>query len=229
MQVVAIVIVGGALALVVGLFLWSNVQAARAGRVRPVARPEEVAPAGLVATTHEPAALRSAFVLTGRGELLTVGSVFAGQWRGGEIALLDLVVRSEKGWVPQALTVLTLDVDWRWPWLRLHHRQMEVTPLAGDDVALTVPGPTDRASRWQMQAADPDLARDLVTPDLLEWLERLGQPLLLETTPRHLLVATDRLPDERLAEFVQIASGVVDHVTADVRDRIAPPDPRDER
>ncbi len=224
MEIVAMVIVGGMLALLVGVFVWSGVRGFAGVRVRGPRRDLALLdlPHGLAPGVREPLALRAAFALTGRGDVVDVGQAWIGTFRGGELGLVDAHVKVAPGVEPQAHTIVTLDVDQRWPWTRLRHRDVlgvhvdvpEIV-LQGDDL-----GPA--TATWVVEGYDPEVAHRMIRPELLVWLERLDRPVVVEFTPRHLLVAAvGRIPEADLHRLVEIAVGVVDHVPADLRHELA--------
>lgn len=226
MDLVALVVVGTVLVVVVGLFAWSGARAAVGARARGPRRTITVLPLGLLEGLREPAALRAPFALTARGELVDVGQVWLGAFRGGEVALADLHVRLERGQPPVAHTVVTVEVEHRWPWTRLR-----TVGAMAVDVEPTVAGSTleGAGGPWVLEGQDPDLAAALAAPELRAWLGRIGHPVVVEFTPRHLLVAVpQRLADDELATLVEIAVGVVDHVPAAVRTALLPPEPGEE-
>ncbi len=212
--IVATVLVGAALALVVGLFAWSAIGAVRGARVRGALRDLTglALPVELEASVREPTALRAPFALTARGSVVDVGQSWLGTFRGGEVGLVDAHVRLGPRAAPTAHTIVTVDVDRTWPWLRLRHREADAVQVEVAALDLDVAGGTP----WLVEAADDDQAAELVTAELLRWLERLGRPVVVELLPRHLLVAVPERVEDDLADLLEVALGVVDHVPSGV-------------
>lgn len=219
MELVALVVVGIVVVAVLGLSAWSGLRAVAGARMRGPRRDLAVdaLPHGLAEAVREPASLRAPFALTARGDVVDIGQVWLGAFRGGELAMADLHVRLGPGRPAVAHTVVTVAVEHRWPWTRLRDA---AAPAVAVDVAASDPG-GDPA--WVLEARDPELAARLVTDELRAWLTRIGRPVVVEFTPRNLLVAVpERLRDDELAAFVALAVGVVDHVPVDVRAAVAP-------
>lgn len=225
MPVVVSVIVGSVLALWLVLFLWSGVRGARVTRFRAPQRPRDFVPSGMTAAVRDPEALGAAFALTLRGEVLDIAQGWVGDFRGDVVTVADVTVRHSRGSDPRNLTVATLDVDWRWPWMRLRVAGVEAPEVDRPAVPITAVG----GDGWVLEAGDETLAQQLVTSELLAWLSRGDLALQMETTPRHLLIAVDgQLPDARIDELVGMLTGVVDHISPRVREQIVAPSPQDE-
>ncbi|MFT5223886.1 MAG: hypothetical protein ACI867_002213 [Glaciecola sp.] len=223
--VVASVIVGAILAMWLLLFVWSTARAFRASRHRAPLRTAAEAPQGMVLGVREPEALRAPFVLTLRGDVIDVAQSMHGSFRGEPLGITDLTVRHEPGSEPVNVTVVTLEVAARWPWMRLRRKDVAAPPSGRGEVTLAATG----ASAWILEAADPDLAAALVTAELLAWLERGAFELQLELTPRHLLVAVQgQVSSDRLTELRDLVTGIIDHVPAKVAAAVAPPRPQDD-
>lgn len=220
LPVIVTIIVGTVLATWLGMFVWSGIRAGRASRFRADLRDEASVPEGFHLGIREPDALRAPFVLPLRGQVLDIAQSMTGSFRTGTVGITDVVVRHRPGADPQQLTVATVDVDWLWPWLRL--RRDGVDAPDQDNPPIDTPD----LDGWILETANPDWARDAVTPALAAWLRRGDWPLQIELTPRHLLLAVDgHVPDDRLPELVELATGVVDHIPAEARQSVAPPDP----
>lgn len=226
MPVVVSVIVGTVLAVWLAMFLWSTVRAGRGARHRSALRPAEAVPDGFTLGIKEPEALRAPFAFVLRQDVVDIAQSMVGDFRGDVVGITDLTVRADKDAPPTNHTVATLEVEWRWPWMRL--RRVGVTAPEVPQPELELPGVTG-SDGWIVEAADPDLARQLLTEDMLRWLARGDFPVQVETTPRGLLVAVDgHVPDDRLTELVTLLTGVVDHVPGDVKAQVAPPRPEDD-
>ena len=230
MGVVATAIVGLVLLawIVIAVATAARVRAGRLHRSRTRA-PADV-PQGFVADATEPAVLRAPFALMALGHVVDLPHAYHGTWQGRGAAIADVVIRFERGAEPVAHTVVVLELDQRFPWTRLRRRDVAAPDVAGLGVDLSdLAQMGDAAAGWVLEGADPTFVAELVSEDLLGWLDRLRLPLQVELLPRHLLVAvTGRLPSPDLALLLGVATEFSGHVPTTLWQAHLPPSPSDE-
>lgn len=219
MAIAASIVVGVVLIVWAGMVLWSATRSAAVRRHRPEPRDPSRPPASMAPISREPEALRGPFAFVLRGQIMDVVPAFAGDVDGFAVTVSDVAARHEPGADVRQHTVVTADTEHRWPWLRIHHADLDVPVLAHE--ALDLPVAT---GDWIVASGDLDFATEVATAELFALLERAPYLLQLELTPRHLLLAAPgRARDAELTDLVTLAAAILALLPAK-----SPPDPADE-